>query len=112
MHRDHRLRRRGAARAAAAALARLGDDSPERGGRMKKTWIFAIVAALAALPLAAAEYPAKPLRLIVPFAPGGGNDVLARLIATELGAGFSQQTFVENRPGAAGVTATESVAKA
>jgi len=79
---------------------------------MKKTWIFAIVAALAALPLAAAEYPAKPLRLIVPFAPGGGNDVLARLIATELGAGLSQQTLVENRPGAAGVTATESVAKA
>lgn len=79
---------------------------------MKKTWLFAIAAALAALSPAAAEYPAKPVRLIVPFAPGGGNDVLARLLATELTEGLGQQTLVENRPGAAGVTATESVAKA
>ena len=69
---------------------------------------------LAALPLvaAAAGYPERTLRLVVPFAPGGGNDVLARLLATELGEGLAQQTIVENRPGASGVTATESVAKA
>src|SRR5205085_826628 len=56
--------------------------------------------------------PARPLRLVVPFAPGGGNDLLARILATELSAGFTQQAVVDNRPGAAGVTATEAVAKA
>jgi len=73
-----------------------------------------VVAALALLPLlaAAAGYPERPLRLVVPFAPGGGNDVLARLIATELGEGLSQQTIVENRAGGSGVTATDFVAKA
>jgi tripartite-type tricarboxylate transporter receptor subunit TctC len=83
---------------------------------MKK--LFAI-AMLAVLPLAAAPstssgagYPERPLRLIVPFAPGGGNDVLARLLATELAEGLSQQAIVENRAGGSGVTATESVAKA
>jgi tripartite-type tricarboxylate transporter receptor subunit TctC len=72
------------------------------------------LAALAVLPLVAAGagYPERPLRLIVPFAPGGGNDLLARLLATELAEGLSQQTIVDNRPGAAGITATEWVAKA
>src|SRR5947209_4271534 len=70
-------------------------------------------AALIALPLgaAAADYPTKPLRLIVPFAPGGGNDLLARLVSTYLGSGLGQQVVVDNRPGASGITATEIVAK-
>jgi len=59
-----------------------------------------------------AGYPSRPLRLIVPFAPGGGNDILARILATQLAAGLGQQTVVDNRPGAAGITATEIVAKA
>jgi tripartite-type tricarboxylate transporter receptor subunit TctC len=61
---------------------------------------------------APANYPSRPLRLIVPFAPGGGNDVLARILATQLTAGLGQQVIVDNRPGAAGITATEIVAKA
>jgi tripartite-type tricarboxylate transporter receptor subunit TctC len=67
----------------------------------------------AALPLiaCAADYPAKPLHLIVPFAPGGGNDVLARLVSTHLAAGLGQQVVVDNRPGASGISATELVAK-
>jgi len=71
-------------------------------------------AALALLPLlaAGAGYPERPLRLVVPFAPGGGNDVLARLLAGELSEGLAQQTLVENRPGASGITATDFVAKA
>jgi tripartite-type tricarboxylate transporter receptor subunit TctC len=78
---------------------------------MKKIFVVTMFAVLP-LVAAGADYPVKPLRLVVPFAPGGGNDVLARLIATELGDGLSQQTLVENRPGASGVTATEFVAKA
>jgi tripartite-type tricarboxylate transporter receptor subunit TctC len=58
------------------------------------------------------DYPSKPIRLIVPFAPGGGNDTLARLIAQRLTSGLGQQIVVENRPGAGGVTATEQVARA
>jgi tripartite-type tricarboxylate transporter receptor subunit TctC len=73
--------------------------------------VSAIVLALAAT-CALAQYPSRPVRLVVPFAPGGGNDVLARMLSTELAAGLAQQTVVENRPGAAGVTATEAVAKA
>jgi tripartite-type tricarboxylate transporter receptor subunit TctC len=60
---------------------------------------------------AAADYPTKPLRLIVPFAPGGGNDLLARVVSTQLGAGLGQQVVVDNRPGASGITATDIVAK-
>jgi tripartite-type tricarboxylate transporter receptor subunit TctC len=73
--------------------------------------VSALVLAFAAT-CALAQYPARPLRLVVPFAPGGGNDLLARVLATELSAGLSQQTVVDNRPGAAGVTATEAVARA
>ena len=68
---------------------------------------------LAAAPLLAwgADYPTKPLHLIVPFAPGGGNDVLARLVSTHLASGLGQQVVVDNRPGASGITATDLVAK-
>jgi tripartite-type tricarboxylate transporter receptor subunit TctC len=69
------------------------------------------VASIAQTP-APANFPSRPLRLIVPFAPGGGNDILARILATQLAAGLGQQTLVDNRPGAAGITATEIVARA
>jgi tripartite-type tricarboxylate transporter receptor subunit TctC len=74
---------------------------------------FLTIVSITVLPLAAAaaDYPAKPLRLIVPFAPGGGNDVLARLVSTQLAAGLGQQVLVDNRPGASGITATDIVAK-
>jgi tripartite-type tricarboxylate transporter receptor subunit TctC len=84
--------------------------------RVAATALAAICTAAALVPTAAAQgsanYPSRPLRLIVPFAPGGGNDVLARILATQLAAGFGQQVVVDNRPGAAGITATEVVAKA
>jgi tripartite-type tricarboxylate transporter receptor subunit TctC len=64
-------------------------------------------------PLAhAQDFPTKPLRLIVPFAPGGGNDALARIVSAKLGAALGQQVIVENRAGANGAVGTEFVTKA
>src|SRR5215510_13381358 len=61
---------------------------------------------------AAADYPAKPIRIIVGFTPGGGPDITARWIAQKLGESWKQQVLVENRPGAGGTVAAGLVAKA
>jgi tripartite-type tricarboxylate transporter receptor subunit TctC len=69
--------------------------------------------ALTLSPIAHAQpYPARPIRLIVPDAPGGSPDQLARLLAKALSESLGQQVFVDNRPGAAGVLATDTAAKA
>ncbi len=57
-------------------------------------------------------YPDKPLRFLVPFAPGGGNDVLARILATRMSSGLGQIMIVDNRAGAGGNLATDLTAKA
>lgn len=56
-------------------------------------------------------YPAKPLRLVVPFPAGGASDILARTVADKLGDAFKQQVIVDNRAGAGGLIAIETVAK-
>jgi tripartite-type tricarboxylate transporter receptor subunit TctC len=66
----------------------------------------------AATPAAAQPYPNHPLRLIVPFAAGGSNDVMARLIAPHLEQSLGQPVIVDNRPAAAGQVGTDAVAKA
>ena len=63
-------------------------------------------------PAAAQAWPAKPIRIVVPFAPGGGNDVFARQLATRLGETLKQQVIVDNRPGAGGTVGTDAAAKA
>ncbi|MGZ8262783.1 MAG: tripartite tricarboxylate transporter substrate binding protein [Burkholderiales bacterium] len=60
----------------------------------------------------AAAYPARPVRLIVPFLPGAGNDTTARAIAQKLGEKWNQQMVVDNRPGAAGTIGVDMSAKA
>ncbi len=58
----------------------------------------------------AADYPVKPVRLVVPQPPGGGADIVARMIAQKLGAGLKQEVVVDNRGGAGGIVGTELVA--
>jgi len=63
------------------------------------------------LPVCAQEYPRKVIRLIVPFAPGGGNDTVARAIAQSAGASLGQSVVVDNRPGAGGMLGAQLAAK-
>jgi tripartite-type tricarboxylate transporter receptor subunit TctC len=73
----------------------------------------ATFAALAAPSLAQAQaWPARPLRVVVPFAPGGATDLIARLIAENLARPLGQQVAVENRAGAFGILGADAVAKA
>ncbi len=69
---------------------------------------------LASVPVsvAAQNYPVRTIRLIVPLAPGGGNDTAARLVGHRLAEALGQQVIVENRPGGGGVIASEIVARA
>ena len=67
---------------------------------------------LAASHAAAQSYPSKPIRILVGFSPGGGTDVMARLIGQKLTEAWNAQVVVENRPGAGGVLAADLTAKA
>ncbi|MBL8351291.1 MAG: tripartite tricarboxylate transporter substrate binding protein [Burkholderiaceae bacterium] len=65
-----------------------------------------------ALPAQAADYPAKPIRIVVPYAAGGSTDALARMIGEQLGKRLGQAAIVENKPGASEQIAITSVTKA
>jgi len=84
---------------------------------MIKRTLLAVLAMLmlgvAALsPAAAQSYPDKPIKLIVPYPPGGPIDTMGRLVAHDLSAGLGQQVVIENRPGAGSTIGTKSVATA
>src|SRR4051795_9538406 len=74
--------------------------------------LLAIVAtAMAANAQGADAFPARPITLVVPFAPSGGNDIMARLVGERMGKVFGQQIVVENRPGAGGNIGSRQAAR-
>ena len=73
--------------------------------------VLAALAASVALSAFAQSYPSKPIRLIVPFAAGGGNDNIARLVGKRLNESLGQPLVIDNRPGAGGVVGAELAAK-
>ena len=75
-------------------------------------FIAALACALLAAPAAAQEYPNKPIRIIVPFGPGGGGDIVGRIFGQALQDKLGQPVVVENRPGAAGTLGNELIARA
>jgi tripartite-type tricarboxylate transporter receptor subunit TctC len=75
-------------------------------------WCAALATGLAVMPVSAQQFPAKPIRLIVGFAPGGGTDVLARALAQQLTESLGQTMAVDNRTGAGGMISAELTAKA
>ncbi len=78
-------------------------------------WLLASLMAIAswgAHAQSTADYPHKPIRVIVPFSPGGGSDVIARLVGARLAERFGQTVVVDNRPAASGIVGTDLVAKA
>jgi tripartite-type tricarboxylate transporter receptor subunit TctC len=85
------------------------------GNRVSSTPTAVALGALAllaaALPASAQQYPAKAVRVIVPFAPGGGSDITARQVSAKFSEHFKQQFVVENRGGAAGLIGMEQTAK-
>lgn len=76
---------------------------------MKKTFVAALAAV--ALHASAQQWPSKPIRIVVPYPPGGSSDIIARAISQPLSEALKQTVIVENKPGANGNTGTDFVAK-
>ncbi|HEY5900501.1 MAG TPA: tripartite tricarboxylate transporter substrate binding protein [Burkholderiales bacterium] len=74
--------------------------------------IVALVAALVSTAASAQAYPTKPVRIVLPFGPGGVADITTRTIAPKMGEALGQQIIVDNMPGAGGIRASETVAHA
>src|SRR4029434_2992498 len=78
---------------------------------MLRRLILLLSCALLAFPHLAQHYPLRPVRLIVPFPPGGGNDIVARAVAQELGKSLGQQLVGDTRAGAGGAIGPELAAR-
>lgn len=79
---------------------------------LMRSWLALVAGMFAAVGAHAQTYPAKPVRVVVPFTPGGSQDVIARLFAQKLTESMKQQFVIDNRGGAAGLIAAELVARA
>src|SRR6266446_10089038 len=77
---------------------------------MKKTMVL-VLGLCAAIAASAQDWPAKPVRFIVPYPPGGGTDVIARIVQNRLSAALGQPIVIDNRGGAGGAVGTEAAAK-
>jgi tripartite-type tricarboxylate transporter receptor subunit TctC len=85
-----------------------------RGFMVNRLWVCLALSLFTAIfsSLAVADdYPSRPIRLIIPFPPGGSNDVVGRIVANQLGQKLGQTVFVDNRAGAGGVVGTDVAAK-
>src|SRR5262249_44318731 len=85
-------------------------------GRMYKGFVLVVFASISIahaqnIPSSVQDYPSKPVRMIVPWAAGGTSDVAGRIVAQKLSARWSNQVFIENRPGAGGTIGTAVAAK-
>src|SRR5688572_22647228 len=89
-----------------------GSASGKRFGGYFRLSTFAFLLGYAVAGGAATAYPTKPVRLIVPYPPGGGNDTLARLFGAKLTEAWGQQVVVDNRPGAGTIIGTQLAARA
>ena len=76
-----------------------------------KTLMTVLLALLLPIGAAAQDYPNKPIRIVVPYSPGGGTDTVARLMAARMSTAFGQQVLVENKPGASANIGAEFVAR-
>jgi tripartite-type tricarboxylate transporter receptor subunit TctC len=92
--------------------ARPSGSGPVRPVALSCAIVLAGAQLVQAQPSTAPAYPVRPVTIVVPFAAGGGNDILARLLAQRMGAALGQQFVIENRAGAAGTIGARSVAKA
>src|SRR5262249_14757753 len=75
------------------------------------TLAIALMASLSATSLRAQDYPTRPIRVLVPYAPGGISDIAARIVGAKLTEAWGQQVAVENRPGGNGFVAMEATAR-
>ena len=82
------------------------------GPRVARALCYAWLAIACGQALAQSKYPSRPIRIVVPYTPGGITDVTTRIVAQELGKSFSQNVIVDNRPGANSILGVEIVSKA
>lgn len=85
--------------------------SPMRGGPALATLLAAFLVSSAGLAAAQADFPSRPLRMIIPAAPGGGADAIGRFLGQRLGEQFGQVVVIDNRAGASGTIAADITAK-